>query len=540
MPLFIVPDSNSEDSAPNRLREFNPCHEPGGSAKGGQFAPKGTGDCEGGAAPAAPESSGKTAAAVADFESEGGAIPPTEPTPLPKSLTDNHTLKVLREGEITGAHDLGGGINVTAQLDLEDPDGSDDNLSAVFKPENGERWNGVRNTVRNREFSLAEREAAAYEVDQLLGTNLVPETILRDDVETDIEANDSGYSNDELQDMYREYREEQLDRVGEQVGDQMYELYGEARDSYVQGVKNQADRVTDLWNEVLDEHPEIEADEGRYGSPSFVNQQPVLPLDGTLRKFDPKHVGTDEADPLDILEKADVVLDAGVDRNDAANIKAVIRRMILDEGYRTLGDLDEEAVGEKFEYDDFIQNHADTEARLYDEAIPSFTDWKEQNGYEVREGTTASGRGSVQRFIDGADRLYVGDLTANSLYKFAVLDYAIGNTDRHSQNMLMGGDGSPYAIDHGYSFPSANYEFRSVPARYVINHYSDLGSPTTRLRNEFRENILKTDWNAFIERYSDMDQKERGAFLGRIAELAGALETEDGLYDLLRRANPSD
>lgn len=48
MPLFVQPNSNGEDAAPVDLREFNQCHAPGGSEKGGQFASKRESVCGGG------------------------------------------------------------------------------------------------------------------------------------------------------------------------------------------------------------------------------------------------------------------------------------------------------------------------------------------------------------------------------------------------------------------------------------------------------------------------------------------------------------
>jgi hypothetical protein len=54
VPHFAIPDSNSEDASP--VREFNPCHKPGGSPIGGQFADKG--DCGPAVGTATPEKAG--------------------------------------------------------------------------------------------------------------------------------------------------------------------------------------------------------------------------------------------------------------------------------------------------------------------------------------------------------------------------------------------------------------------------------------------------------------------------------------------------
>ena len=46
----LVPGSWGALNRPSRLREYNPCHEPGGSPRGGQFGKKGTSGCSGGSA----------------------------------------------------------------------------------------------------------------------------------------------------------------------------------------------------------------------------------------------------------------------------------------------------------------------------------------------------------------------------------------------------------------------------------------------------------------------------------------------------------
>jgi hypothetical protein len=91
MPIFVVP--NSLGTA--RLKEGNPCHEPGGSPKGGQFGKKGA--C------------GASAGTVSrSYDSEGHLIkdPTAEPTPPPKKkykkgenitdITDNGDDRIER------------------------------------------------------------------------------------------------------------------------------------------------------------------------------------------------------------------------------------------------------------------------------------------------------------------------------------------------------------------------------------------------------------------------------------------------------------
>ena len=63
-----------------------------------------------------------------------------------------------------------------------------------------------------------------------------------------------------------------------------------------------------------------------------------------------------------------------------------------------------------------------------------------------------SGIGSVQEWVDG-NRLPVEFHDPIDNQKMAVLDYVIGNTDRHSNNYITSAEGRPAAIDNGLSFP---------------------------------------------------------------------------------------
>jgi hypothetical protein len=57
--------------------------------------------------------------------------------------------------------------------------------------------------------------------------------------------------------------------------------------------------------------------------------------------------------------------------------------------------------------------------------------------------------GALQAWVDGAAR----DLPEEQLAAMAVLDYLIGNTDRHRGNFLVDRSGHPWGIDHTASFP---------------------------------------------------------------------------------------
>lgn len=104
-----------------------------------------------------------------------GALPPgmvaAKPTPPPPPASS------LESAAVASMRKLGGGINATNLVDLEGEG------KAVFKPQKGEKWvyqgSAVRFTVSNKAVTLAQREVAAYRVDQILGTNLVPETVYR-------------------------------------------------------------------------------------------------------------------------------------------------------------------------------------------------------------------------------------------------------------------------------------------------------------------------------------------------------------------------
>lgn len=130
------------------------------------------------------------------------------------SASPRGSAKPLKTGKITGSEQLSGTINDVRILTLADETGK--SFNAVFKPASGESWtNGevsakgyreefgtlptsesalenamneghdfndespVRETVTNREFSYAEREAAAFDVDEALGLGVVPPTTTR-------------------------------------------------------------------------------------------------------------------------------------------------------------------------------------------------------------------------------------------------------------------------------------------------------------------------------------------------------------------------
>lgn len=66
------------------------------------------------------------------------------------------------------------------------------------------------------------------------------------------------------------------------------------------------------------------------------------------------------------------------------------------------------------------------------------------------------GEGSVQRFVPSTEgKYYTTEYSDSDREKMAVLDYVIGNSDRHPHNYRTNEDGGVVAIDHGYSFPES-------------------------------------------------------------------------------------
>lgn len=85
----------------------------------------------------------------------------------------------LRDAPVTSASDIDYDPGFNPSEWLRTTDGT----PLFYKPSSGENFESygtlVRDTINNRDFRLAEREVLAYRVDQALGTNLVPPTVLR-------------------------------------------------------------------------------------------------------------------------------------------------------------------------------------------------------------------------------------------------------------------------------------------------------------------------------------------------------------------------
>lgn len=503
MPIFTIPTHTP-------LLEQNDCHNPAGHpAGGGRFGTKET--CGGAGAGADRASKGEDGAA---------AVSPT--------------LKALSSGTITDEEPLNDGANTSVRVTIEGENG--EVINAIYKPEIGETWKSsfVNRDINDldmhgRGFSLAEREAFAYEVDQRLGTNLVPETVVREGVDVDVGVPDDPYDEDDLRDQYEQWREQNQDAVYDEVGAQMHELYSEAQQERVTDLNNRAEEIADIWNELIDQHPEFD-NNSPYGDPEVLADHPVLPLsDGP---FNRRTIGG-EVDPLEVIDEANIDPERPLTVKARARVEAILYRQ-LQAGARELLDVDEDAAREHLTYDSFIEDHADTEMRLMDEAMDSFSTWKEKNGYDyaphqTRNAEGAERRGSLQRFVEGATPY--GYMDYDNAYPLAVLDYAIGSMDRHAGNLLFN-HGDVVAIDNGYSMPSRPSKFRTAAFSYITS------TQLTPRDHDDREALLgrirATDWDSLIRKY-DMDDDQIRLFKGRLSDLEKALSTPEGLAVLLRK-----
>jgi Phosphatidylinositol 3- and 4-kinase len=464
----------------------------------------------------------------------------------------------LATGTPTTAKKIGGEhINTVLLIGLND--GS----QAVYKPEAGEAWNlsftnsDINHAIDNRDFSLAEREAMAYEVDNLIGTELVPETVLRESFDVaDIAPPDDddeyggGYDEDELREMYQEYKEKAFEGAAEQAAEKMGDLFNDARDEHLADINNRAEELAGVWNEIIDEHPEYE--EGPYGRRSALVEHPTLPM-GTeggipVQGFERGKVGGD-VDPIAVLDEADVDVTAKLNDTERGRVREVLERELRG-GAQNLLDVDEDAARDHLKYDTWLEEHQDTEGRFIEEAIQSFTAWREDQGYDIREDSPEirvrnrqaphPNGGSLQRFVGDLSEYGELDLERGDYHRFAVLDYVAGSMDRHGGNVFYHGeDKRPLGMDNGYSFPNNNdVTFRSSPVAELVRYgkrEEKAGPARTTppaLREKWLANIKKTDWNAFAAKHKRMTDDERDAFLERVDEMTEALSAPEGLYNL--------
>ena len=137
--------------------------------------------------------------------------------------------------------------------------------------------------------------------------------------------------------------------------------------------------------------------------------------------------------------------------------------------------------------------------------------------------------GMMQQFIHGGTPF--ADAGGNNQgrpidhFNMGALDVVTGNTDRHLYNGLVDKSGKLWAIDHGYSFPSSNGEWRQeiVFAGYLRQHARDLDSHAREVVGRLRS----YDWDKFA-RDKGMNRDEHAALMSRVQMLAAALDPVGG------------
>ena len=203
------------------------------------------------------------------------------PEPVATVKEASPVLKALETGTATDSRPLGDGGNANTSVIVTLNDGTE----AVYKPEIGENWTAsfsnhdISEYVTNRDFSLAEREAIAYEISQHLGIDFVPETVHRKEMSGSIDIDASGddegggYDEDYAREQYAEYEERAREDAYEAVGGEMGDLYREAQREHFDDIESRAEELREIWNEEVENLPVNPA-----GTGSALREHPVLPL----------------------------------------------------------------------------------------------------------------------------------------------------------------------------------------------------------------------------------------------------------------------
>ena len=316
---------------------------------------------------------------------------------LPKSTTGSlspekeKTIQALKEGTVTDSRPLGGGgVNASVIVTM------DDGTEAVYKPERGESWHAsfsnheITEYITNKDFSLAAREAFAFEVDTALGLGIVPETVLREQVdETNISVNTSGdddygggggYDEDYAREEYEKYKEKMIDddSIMEEVGQRFEAKFDEAKKDHVSDLESRREEMQEIWDELIKDYPE----DTPYGSQSALRRHPVLPM-GSVEGFERREKKIlDELNPIALLDEAKVDVSAKMNDEEEDRVRATMKEY-LDEGYRSLGEVDEDEAKDHLDRDDWYQEHENTEAEIrdsvYGEKVQSFTAWRQES-----------------------------------------------------------------------------------------------------------------------------------------------------------------
>jgi len=480
------------------------------------------------------------------------------PEPKAEPTGDPKILSALKEGTVTDSRPLGGGgTNASVIVTM------DDGTEAVYKPERGERWgegfanHEITDYITNKDFSLAAREAFAFEVDTALSLGIVPETVLREQVdETHISVDTSGdgsggggYDEDYAREEYEKYKEKMIDddSIMDEVGQRFEAKFDEAKNDHVSDLESRREELQEIWDELVKDYPE----DTTYGAQSELRKHPVLPM-GSVEGFERREKKLlDEVNPIALLDEAKVDVSATMSDEEEDRVRAAMRGY-LDEGYRRLGEVDEHEAKEHLDRDDWYQEHENTEAEIrdsvYGDKVQSFTAWRKSQGYRS-DGSYGGGGGgdqnpdaphpnggSFQNFRSNAEGW--GNMSAEDGAKLAVLDYVIGTMDRHGANLMFEND-RPVAIDNGYSMPGGmdtedDFQFRSEGVNEWYRSSKSRNVPS-ELRAQLHEAMEQTDWDALVARHPGMSAEEKEAFLGRVNNLTIALQTEEGLRELWRK-----
>lgn len=468
---------------------------------------------------------------------------------------ENARLKeIFSTGEVKGTEPLGGGANASVQaiFEFSTKENNWQGLTAVYKPESGETWETsfanpeIRDYITNKDFSLAAREAFAYEVgDKLFGPdNPVPVTVLREEagVSVDSDDDDGGgdyYDSNDAREQYDEYREKAQENAHEAVGEEFGNLYLEAQQEHADAIKARADEMEDIWNDLIEkEFPETDIEHDEFDAQVKAQQaHPTLPM-GSAEPFERRDPPV--LDPMEVLAEAGIDVDRKLSEKDQEHVRAVLRKH-LQEGVQLLGEVNERDAREDLDRDEWYDNHQDTEMRLYESKIQSFDSWK-QSKYGDMDG---GGGGGARRNDDaphpnGGSFQHFREMSGSGSFKgehgvrLAVLDYALGSMDRHGSNIGWDEEGRPMAIDNGYSMPDATgtgIQFRSVPVKEWLNGSARVPEA---LSTVIRKTLEDTDWKA-LTHGTGMNGDERDAFLSRIRDLKQALRTDTGLAELWRQ-----
>jgi len=118
--------------------------------------------------------------------------------------------------------------------------------------------------------------------------------------------------------------------------------------------------------------------------------------------------------------------------------------------------------------------------------------------------------GSAQHWVENAGAA-LGEVESrrygtnpDDVGRAAILDYLIGNTDRHQKNWLVGADGKMHLIDHGLSFPD-HYLRENYANSAIMAKAAERGLPIT---DEMKKKILDS-WPEIEEslRHTGIDEQ---------------------------------